>query len=268
MAQVPTVITASTGFLVCDAVIDAQFEQQVEATEHAIEDGSVITDHLVRKPQTLSMTLVATQTPLAANLGPSTTGMSVQGVTVQLRSTSKPGRQQTKLQIRQRQGVQLNVGAAVSAGLGALKRAVGAGDPDSVDGMKAGTPSSGSFTVQALAADTPSDRVNDFFSLLLGFALSGERLKIAFKGLEYENFVLTSVTKSDSAGQGGKSTFPVTFKQILTVQTKQVALPKVPAQKQTKDLGAKGGQYGPPLPPAESERLKSTLASTADAVTG
>lgn len=270
MAAVATLLRAEDGsFLVCDAVLDAQHEATCDVTEHAIEDGSSISDHVVRKPFSMSMTLVATQTPIYSRY-PGTDGVSGLTPTPQSLSvrTTSQGRQTTELQIRKSNGQQLNVAAAISAVGGLLRKAVGLGDPTAIDGVLAKPAEPKPLTVTVLTTDTPQDRVGDFHQILLNFLTTATRLTVVFKGREYPDLVLTSVTRSDAAGQGGRATFPIQLRQVLTVETKQVNLPKVPAQKSKKDLGAKGGEYGPPLPPEPAARLTSTLASTADLATG
>lgn len=271
MAATPTVLKQSDGggFLVCDAVLDASIEAQVEVTEHAIEDGSSISDHAIRKPMQLSLTLVCTQTPIYAQYPGTdgTTGLTPTSQELPLRDVAAPGKQTTQLQVREKQGIQLNVAAALVAVSGLLKRATGGGGL-SVEGRKQGSVGSRTVSVTVLASDSPQDRLGDFHKVLLTWLTTQTRLTVQFKGQEYSDLVLTSVTKSDAAGQGGRSTYPVVLRQVFTVATKEVPLPKVPAQKTKSSQGAKGGEYGPPLPPAQEARLTSTLASTADAVGG
>lgn len=52
------------GVLVADMLQESTATDASELTQYAIEDGSLISDHVVRQPQTLALTLVQTETPI------------------------------------------------------------------------------------------------------------------------------------------------------------------------------------------------------------
>lgn len=243
-----TLIRHADGFLVCDAVSDFEFESTLEFTEQPIDDGSTISDHAVRKPQRLSLTLVQTQTPSRVIDGFSRQSqpLTVQSVTY--------GKQKVDLKIQPKKGVQFNAAAAISAGVGALKKAV-SGAP-SIEGLKVLPKAPKSLSVTVLKADADVDRIHEFFEQLLKLQTAVAPLTISFKGRDYSNFMLESVRKQDKPGQLGKSSFPVTFKQIRTVATKQVSLPAVPKAKAKKERGV---QYGPPPPPVTEEQTRASI---------
>lgn len=228
-----TVIRFADGVLICDGVLDSSADAEFEYTEHPIDDASVISDHKVDKPRRLTMTLTCTDSPIKA-----TDGFSVQDMPLTIESATY-GRQTSKLKIQPKAGIQLNVSAAIGAIGNALAKAVGNGPPTEIEGLavKAKQPQALSITV--LAADTPVDRIHEFYERLLQLALAGSELTITFKGRDYARMRLTSVGKTDAPGEVGRSKFPVAFKEIRTVTTKQVKLPKVPQAKAKKDLGAK-----------------------------
>lgn len=250
---------APAGFLVCDAVLDASVAHQFDFTEHPVEDGSTLTDHLIVRPEQISMTLVATDTPIradAAGFAKVSQPLTVKSVTY--------GKQQTPLKVQPRAGLpQLNVSSALNLGLKAL---AGPG-ANSITGLKVLPAAAKTFSITVLTSAAPIDRIHDFYAKLLELATSATRCTLTFKGYSYPDYVFTSITKSDRPGEFGRSTFPVELRRVRTVATKQTTIPAVPKAKGKKDLGAKykppyenGQLIGPPAPPV----LKSTLAAEQD----
>lgn len=243
-----TTIKYSTGLLICDAVSDAGFTAEVDFTDHAIDDGSSITDHAVRKPETASLTLTHTQTPMKQ-----IPGFSVAAQPLQVRQVTY-GKQTTKLDIRQKKGIPANVSGLISAGLNALAK----GAPSELAGQKSQPKSVNQLSVTVLQADSGKDRIGEFFDVLLKLMADVEVLTISFKGRDYSGYVLTSVKKSDQPGRLGASTFNVELKKITTVETKQIKLPAVPRAKAKKDRGV---QYGPPPPPETGAKVRASIAA-------
>lgn len=247
----PSSFTFEGGALVFDAVLDSSAVHALELTEFPIEDGSSAADHAIRKPVQLSLTLCSTQSPIG--LAP---GFSVQSRELIVRSVSL-GKQSTELKIAQKRGVQLNVAAAISTVGGALLSA--ASGATAIDGVKVEGATPRGFSIKALAADAPVDRVGEFYAELLRLQAAVTRLTLSFKGQSYPNLVLVSVTKTDSPNEFGRSKFPVELRELRTVVTRQVQLPAVPRAKKKKDLGAK-----PPATPAASEQqVRQSIADMA-----
>jgi hypothetical protein len=236
------------GTLLCDCISDFGFESPLEFTDHPIDDGSTISDHAVRKPETLSLTLTHTQTPLRKIDGFSNTK---QQLTV---SSVRYGTQKTQLNVRSKGGPAPNIGALIEAGVAAVRGAI----PSSLKGLKVLPAQGQEFGITVLQADAPVDRIGTFFSELLRLQAAVTRLTLSFKGRDYGDFVLTSVSKSDKPGRLGASSFQVSLKRIRTVAAKQVSLPAVPRAKQKKDRGV---QYGPPLPPVTEEKIRKSVAA-------
>lgn len=261
MAGTPTLIRYADGYLVCDSVLDSSIVATAEFTEHAIEVGSPITDHAIHKPLEWSLTLTATDTPITAqHLSPggdvlAPTGVAKQAITRQLRTTDPPGHQSTELKIRPSEGQQLNVSAAIGAAIDRVRNA--AAGPTELTGRAGAGAVLRSLNVEVLTTDAPVDRIHAFYQQLLDLMFDVAELAVIYKGRTYEPVVLTSVTKVDQPGQFGRSTFPVTFRELLTVETKQVTLPAVPKQKSKKDLGAK------PTVPASEQQSAFVLRSSA-----
>ena len=65
MLTYSTIVPATIGELQCDCIVDhvTTFDSQV--TEHPIEGGFVIADHVARQPMKLSVTVIITPTPVS-----------------------------------------------------------------------------------------------------------------------------------------------------------------------------------------------------------
>jgi hypothetical protein len=253
-----TFIRHSAGFVLCDCVSDFAFESSLEFTDHPIDDASSISDHAVRKPETMTLTLVATQTPMRP-----IAGFSVGAQPLQVKSVGY-GKQKTELKVRGKAGISPNVSSLIDSGVRAVKEL---GAASSIEGLKVLPAAVKGMSISVLRADAGSDRVNAFFEELLRLKNAVERLTISFKGRDYADLVLTSVSKTDKPGQLGKSSFQVSLKKVRTVATKQVTLPAVPKAKAKKERGV---QYGPPPPPemVEEERRKAIAAQIFDMARG
>lgn len=218
------------GVLVADMVQTATITDASDLTQYPIEDGSLIADHIVRQPRTLSLTLVQTQTPISEIAG---FARVLQSLGFQKRPE---GKQTVKVPIRQsefRPAPLLALSAAAQALL------FGGGPPKelSFTGLDAGQALAGKeLKVHVLAAGAPVDRVNFFHANLLSLLTTATPVLVQFKGATYIDLVLISVTRTDAGGQAGRASFEVQFKQIATVETKTVTLPPVPQAKAPKQI--------------------------------
>jgi len=227
------------GVLVADMVADASIVDASELTQYAIEDGSLISDHVIRQPRRLSLNLVQTQTPISE-----TTGFALA-----LRSLSyeerPPGTQTETVPIRQSE-----FRPAPLLALGTEVRSLLFGGPQKelrVSGLDASRPlAARDLKVHVLAAGAPVDRINEFYVQLLSLLETATPVIVSFKGASYIDLVVISVTRTDAGGQAGKASFAVEFQQIATVETKTVDLPPVPKSKGPKQLGAKPAQAAAP----------------------
>ncbi len=251
---IPSLLTHAGGALVFDAVQDAAFDQTLEFTDLPVEDGTTVSDNAIRKPLMVSLTLCHTQTPITA-----VAGFSVKGQTLSVQSV-KMGSQSTELKIAAKRGIQLNVNNAIAAvGRAFLSAASGA---TSIDGVKPELAAK-SFAVKVLSADAPVDRVNEFYETLLALMFAVTEVKLSFKGRDYPSLRLTSVKKTDARLEVGRSTFTVELRELRTVATKQVTLPKVPqAKKKKPQVGSFGAAFGSVSEFGDEPAQRRTLAAT------
>lgn len=237
------------GALVADLLQESTVTDASDLTQYAVEDGSLISDHIIRQPQTLQLTLVQTETPISAT----------KGFTQLLQSLgfdSRPlAKQDGSAPIRQSE-----FRPAPLLALGAGVKSLLFGGPDKEikwQGLKADGPTSrNQLAVHVLSAGAPLARVNEFHQALVDLLEQGTPCIVTVKGKSYVDLVLTSVARTDAAGQAGKASFSVSFKQIATVETKNVTLPPVPK--------AKAPKARPPQPteeakPATEKAVTATL---------
>jgi len=235
------------GALVADMLGEASVTDASEPTRYAIEDGSLISDHVIRQPRTLSLTLVQTETPVSETTG---FARALESLSYPTRPT---GQQRATVPIRQSEFRPAPL-LALSSGIQSLLFG-GPAKELKIAGLKADGPlASQELKVHVLAAGAPVDRVNAFYQQLLGLLESATPVIVTVKGQSYVDLVVTSVTRTDSGGQVGKASFAVELQQIATVETQTIELPPVPRAKAPKQLG--------PKPPAETkpeqhERLRS-----------
>jgi hypothetical protein len=233
------------GFLACDMLGEASITDASELTSFALEDGSIISDHVIRQPRTLSLTLVQTETPISETTG---FARAMQALSY----PERPAGQQTNtVPIRPSEFRPAPL-MALSAGIQSL---LFGGGPDTelkVTGLKADpNVASKPLQVHVLSAGAPADRVNAFHGELLDLLESAEPVLVTVKGYTYIDLVVVGVTRTDSSGQVGRASFGVELKQIATVETKTVSLPPVPKAKAPKQAGPK-----PPVPTKEEQHEK------------
>lgn len=237
------------GVLVADMLADAQITDSSELTQYAIEDGSLISDHVIRQPRTLSLTLVQTETPIEEAAG-------FARVLEVLSYPSRPtGSQSVTVPIRQSEFRP----APLLALTGAVKALLFGGPPKElkITGLAADQPvTEKDLKVHVLAAGAPVDRVNDFHAQLLSLLESATPVIVTIKGNSYIDLVVTSVGRTDAGGQVGRASFAVELKQIATVETQTVVLPPVPKAKAPKQAGPKATE---PTKDEQHKKLTSQL---------
>jgi hypothetical protein len=234
------------GVLVADMLGEAQITDANELTQYAIEDGSLISDHIVRQPRTLSLTLVQTETPIS----------EITGFARVLEALSYPARptgsQTVTVPIRQSEFRP----APLLALTGAVQAVLFGGPPKELKltGLASDKPAADKeLKIHVLAAGAPVDRVNAFHVQLLSLLESATLVTVTVKGASYIDLVVTSVGRTDSGGQVGRASFAVELKQIATVETQTVELPPVPKAKAPKQAG--------PKPPEDTKELHKKLTS-------
>ena len=220
------------GVLVADLLADATITDASELTRYAIEDGSLISDHVIRQPRVLSLTLVQTETPISETIG---FARAMQALSYDERPL---GTQTATLPVRQSEFRPAPL-MALSAGIRSLLFGGGPTKEITITGLDASRPvAARDLTVHVLSPGAPLDRVNAFHLQLLSLLETATPVIVTIKGASYIDLVVISVTRTDAGGQVGKATFALELQQVATVETKTVDLPPVPKSKGAKQRGA------------------------------
>jgi hypothetical protein len=204
-----------------DITSDLTDERTAEITDHPIESGAVVSDHVIHKPDTLTLQLLQTQTPIEDG--------------AELSSTK------VKLDVRENQ--------FEAGGLLALSRAVGAAI--SAIGSLFGFGGSPGVEVYVLTAATELDRIVDLHTKLIEAKQKARSIQVSFLGYSWEGMLITNVkymrSNKDQAGR-----FTLELRQIRTVSTASTKLPN-PQDLIMKPPANSGSQAGDVLKDAEEK---------------
>lgn len=178
------------GALTADVVTSYSADASAELTEHPIETGSVITDHQLRRPKTLTVEFAQSKQTLRED----------EMVWTQVDAPYVESRfQPTGL---------LLLSTALEAGLKAIGSAIGLiGGGDTL-------------TIWSLTAKDPDlDRVQELHDQLLDLLEGATECTFSYQGLELTGYYITSVRRSTRAGSGGLTRFTLELQHVQTVAT-------------------------------------------------
>ncbi|MES2384536.1 MAG: hypothetical protein V4593_08300 [Pseudomonadota bacterium] len=251
----------NTNTLDVDVVMNTSDKRTAQLTDHVVETGSVVTDHIVIRPEQLSFELVMTQTPLSAP-----------GFTMQASSITVVGRKLSPatlpIDVRKSQ-FQPGGFLLLSTGLRAavVSTLFGAAEtPTSIQGS-ASEANSTTLQVNTLQTASPVDRVNDTFDTLIEVMNTGLLVTVSFKGRLYLDYLLTAVELTQGKGESGMGRFKVEARAFRTVTGTNVALPD-PADFRALPGVKKGNTPTKTPDPDPTKKAKSVFARTTDAING
>ncbi len=215
-----------------DVVSSAIDERTAELSDHPVETGAVITDHVIINPETISFELVVSQTPVNEAEG--------------------FGRRNLPLDVRPSQFVPGGFFAVTQGVRTAVTSLIGAasGAPVAVN------------TLQATGGD--KDRVSDAHDQLIRILQSALLVTITFKGRIYTDYLLTRVTLTHNPGEFGMGRFGVDARAFRTVTGATVQLPD-PADFRALPKTASGNKPTK-TPDPDPTQLKSLSAAGFDAL--
>lgn len=221
-------VAGNTHALDVDVVMASSDKRTAKLTDHVVENGSVITDHVVIQPESLSLELVVSQTPISGDvLSPFV------NATVNLTSSAqKLGVKQIPIDVRPSQ-FQPGGFLFLSSGLRSLVSNLpvvgalvggGADTPTSMQGSFTDVQNTG-FSVQVRQAEVVANRVLDVHDQLIGILDGALLVTVSFKGRLFPDYLLTEVELTQSAGKFGIGKFRVEARAFRTVTGTQVQLP-------------------------------------------
>jgi hypothetical protein len=184
-------MTWEGGALTADVVTDISAAHTAEVTQHPIEGGSVISDHVQMQPPTVAFEFSQSKTSL--------------------RDADLEWKQ-APINVRESQFVPqglLALTMAAGAAVGALTNAIG-------------LTSSGTLKTWTLTAKTSKDRIHEMHDALI--AAMGKFVSFSYQGLVLSDYVLTGVKYARSNQHGGLCKFQVEAVHVTTVQTASSSL--------------------------------------------
>jgi len=221
-----------------DATVRELHTSQLTVTEHPVEKGANVSDHVRKELARLTVEVLVTNHPLTAAI---TSGMG--GVTGSVRNLDLPlraleeTRQQRSLTFPKKTELPISVplaGAAIQA-TGLLD-----GSETVTVHTRTTTEAPDGATAQVLRFDGPFDRVRSLFEELKGLQDSAILVTAHTTVAEYENMMLANLTAPREVKDGGSIRFTFDLKEVRFVTSKTVKAPidkKKPTTKQ--NLGAK-----------------------------
>lgn len=212
--------SGNTRRLDVDVVMSASDKRSAKLTDHVVETGAVITDHVVIQPESLSLDLVVTQTPINADADFAPAAIDINSSS----QTLKGATHRIKVQpnafvpggfLLLSQGVR----TAVTSLLGAVT-----GADSNMQGSKVEIATT-SGRVSVLQASAPVDRVVRVHDQLIEIMNNVLLVTVSFKGRLYVDYLLTEVELSEQAGKAGMASFKVQARAFRTVTGTSVNLP-------------------------------------------
>ena len=206
----------------CDAIVSFRDTRESEITQHSIENGSEITDHIIHKPPSLTVEVHQSNEPAEPDKDYSREPLDLEVV----ENNFKP------------QGLFLIHSAA-----GALVGSI-------LGKKKQGKP-------YILQPDTESDRILELHDKLIDAWQNGYSISLDQYGRSYADYVLSFVEYTrEGNGKGGLGLFRLELVTVRTVSTATTELPD-PADLHAKPQTDRGNKPGQSSDADPSEVVKS-----------
>jgi hypothetical protein len=205
------------GSLTADVVTAITDTATVEVTDHPVETGSTISDHVQRIPKTIQVEFAQSTLPLKFS----------------------------ELTWKQHE-ISVRPSAFVPSGLLAVSMMAGAvvGAAASLVGLGGEGPQTKIWSLTA--KDEDKDRIQELHDQLLDLLDGGTTVTFVFGERTLSGYVLTEVRRTVQAGSGGLARFSVSAKHVQTVATSSLSalgglpIPDILSVIPLLDLGAKG----------------------------
>ena len=253
----------TTQTLDVDVVMAATDRRTAKLTDHVVETGATITDHVIIQPEELTLELVVSQTPLKGKgfARQLSGGLEIGG--------TRLAKKQYPLEIppsRFTPGGFFLIGTGAQAIVGAVIGLISGGEPSGMTGSEV-QQTRGTIQVDALKADQPVDRVSEAHDRLIEIMNGALPVTISFKGRLYNQYLLTEVVLEQAAGSFGAGKFKVTARAFRTVNSKEAKLPD-PSDFRAQAKTAKGNKPAKGVTPDPIKGMKSLAAKGADSNAG
>lgn len=217
-------------------------ERTAEVVQQPVEGGSVISDHVIQNPDTLSLELIESNTPITIREGFDKKALDLSPF-VRASRFSPSGL--------------LAITRAAGAAVGAVVEAVGS--------LFGSNPSVPSPTTLQSEGEKEQDIENNLYTLLIQLKENppSSGVEISVGGRQYESFLLARVSKTKTAL--GPTTFPIDGVRFRTVSTASVPLPD-PSKEIAKGAQGRGNKPPKPLTDEAADALAAGETSGAKAL--
>jgi hypothetical protein len=212
-------VAGNLNVLDVDVVMSTSDKREARLTDHVVETGAVVTDHIVIQPEQLSFELVVTQSPMIAP------GFAVGFTTVEIEG-AQLNQVQHNMSVR---SSQFKPGGFLFLSQGlttAVTNLFGLAEetPSSFTGSTS-TGKASSIQIKTIKTDQPVDRVNDAHDTLIEIMNTGLLVTVSFKGRIYTDYLLRSVELTQGPNESGMGRFKVEVRAFHTVSAVNVKLP-------------------------------------------
>jgi hypothetical protein len=234
--------TGAVQYLRFDVVTNETREALAEITEHPVEDGAPVVDHSRTKPKTLSITGYVSNKPLWSNPKvEDVASFKTKDIKVPLPTRGqRPSRVELKLPTPP---IQPNLASAVSAGIGAIAKALGLG-PGKTYATLAKEPEAGSGSYKPtvlVAKDDFPDRAVAIHDKLVALQASATLITVSSRMGQLDNMMISKVGAPRTPETGNGAEIQVDLTQVRFVKSKTVDAPLAAEPRGQKNV-SKGAQ--------------------------
>lgn len=234
--------------VIFDAVTTLNPTDEVDVTEHPVEEGADVSDNARSKSGVLSMEATVSMVP---NIDlDKDVGLEQIDVQVALRKPGAPHR--VTLDIPS-PPIQLSESGLLQAGIGAIVSLLSGAPKAQFNGKT--IPSFVTVPAKLLQQDAPRNRVRAVYDTLLKLKDDHTLVTILTAHRDHFDMMMTSIGESRTTADGSSAKFQIDWKQVRTVSSSSVAAPK-PAEPRGQPKVNKGSQNTKPAEnPADKESL-------------
>jgi hypothetical protein len=217
-----------------DGDMQETHELGAAVTEHPVEDGPDIADHIRALPRRYAVEGIVSDSPTLSSPG----------------AVDKLNQVEIELQLPE-YPQQISISAGIQAGISALGDAIFGADPP--------------LKVRMLRFENFESRKRAFLDLLEQAVTEGRLVRVITSMKEYDGMAIESVTCTRAPDDGDAAMFVVSLKQISTV-TSDVTIAPEPTELLGAVKKAAGSKHAESDKEKIAEKKKSLLASGSDAI--
>lgn len=228
-----------TGFIHVDVIPSLENTLSSTVTEFPLEDGSIVSDHIIHHPEQLRLEVAQTQIPFEDS--------DEDGNDLVFVKTSYPLElPKTRFQAKGLLFLLLQAEGLVGLASGALSGALGLG-----------TGGAAQPTVEVFRPPYEGkDRINDLFDKLRAARLRGSEMRLDWLGRTWSKFCIDQIVYNRKKG-AEKGEFQLSLKQVTIVSTGTAKLPS-PAEARFKAGKAAGNRPGKKTGANEKDAAKNS----------